>query len=284
MRIANLDNRLTLITDDRAIDVAEASHGTFSVDIDAVYPRWDEFRAWADSFTAPEGAGAAFTADRLGSPVVQPKQIIALGLNYRDHASETGFDVPEGLPPVFTKFVTSITGPDTTVVLPEGNVDWEIELAVIIGRTARQVSAAQAWEYVAGVTVAQDLSERVQQMSGPSPQFSLGKSHPGFLPLGPVLVTVDELGDKTSLGLRATVNGETVQDGNTRDLIVPVADSIARLSEVITLLPGDVILTGTPAGVGMGRNPQRYLHDGDELVSSIDGIGSIRQRFTAAAR
>ncbi|OII18407.1 fumarylacetoacetate hydrolase family protein [Curtobacterium sp. MCBA15_013] len=284
MRIANLDNRLHLIIGDHAVDVAEASHGTFGPGIDAVYSRWEEFRAWAATFVAPDNAGTTYSTDQLGSPVLQPKQIIALGLNYRDHASEIGFDAPEGLPPVFTKFVTSVTGPDTTVTLPEGHVDWEVELAVVIGRTAHQVAPNQAWAHVAGVTVAQDLSERIQQMAGPSPQFSLGKSHPGFLPLGPVLVTIDELADPTTLALRTVLNGEIMQDGNTRDLIVPVADCIARLSEVITLLPGDVILTGTPGGVGVGRTPQRFLHDNDELVSSIEGIGTIRQRFTAAVR
>lgn len=284
MRIANLHDRLALVIGDRALDAATASDGLFSPDIDAVWSRWDEFRVWATATTLEVGpdAGERFAPAQLGAPVLQPHQIIALGLNYRDHASETGFDAPEGLPPVFTKFVTSIIGPDSTVALPEGHVDWEVELAVVIGRTARRVSVEHAWDHVAGLTVAQDLSERVLQMSGPSPQFSLGKSHPGFLPLGPVLVTTDELDDPTALGLRAAVNGETVQDGNTRDLIVPVAESIARLSEVLTLLPGDLILTGTPAGVGMGRDPQRYLADGDELVSTIDGIGTIRQRFTAA--
>jgi 2,4-diketo-3-deoxy-L-fuconate hydrolase len=279
MRIASLNDRLIFLQESGAVDVASASSGLFSHRIAEIYDRWDEFCAWAASHDL--SGGDPVDPAKLGSPSPAARQIIAFGLNYRAHAAESGLAAPDGLPPVFTKFLSSMTGPNTTVELPEGNVDWEVELALVIGRQAHRISEASAWDHVAGLTVAQDLSERVLQMSGPAPQFSLGKSHPGFLPLGPALVTIDELGDPNALGLTTDLNGETVQDGNTRDLITPVAMLLSRLSEIITLYPGDVILTGTPAGVGMGRTPQRFLADGDVLTSTIEGVGTMRQTFRA---
>jgi len=279
MRIASLNNRLVLVESGRAVDVATASNGAFTHRIADVYERWDEFRTWAASHVAE--LGAPIDPALLGSPSPAARQIIAFGLNYGDHAAEAGIDAPAEFPPVFTKFISSMAGPNTTVTLPEGNVDWEVELAVVIGRTADGISAADAWHHVAGLTIAQDLTERVLQMSGPVPQFSLGKSHAGFLPLGPFLVTADEIDDPNALELTAEIDGETVQRGNTRDLIMPVAELLASLSAVITLYPGDVVLTGTPAGVGMGRNPPRYLAAGNILTSTIAEIGTIRQEFIA---
>jgi 2-keto-4-pentenoate hydratase/2-oxohepta-3-ene-1,7-dioic acid hydratase in catechol pathway len=281
MRIANLSGRLVLIRGDRAVDVWHASKGKFESNPQAIYARWAEFRSWvAANPDLPEGT--EFEAAHLGAPAPAPSQLLAAGLNYRDHASESGFAVPEGLPPVFTKFATSITGPVTTVALPPGgHTDWEIELVVVIGKRAWQVTESDAWQHVAGLTVGQDLSERISQLAGPAPQFSLGKSLPGFTPMGPSLVTPDELTDPDDLGLRATVNGEEVQKARTSELIFPVPVLISRLSARLPLLPGDVIFTGTPAGVGLGLNPQRWLADGDELVSTIEGIGELRQRFAA---
>ncbi|MEJ2868856.1 fumarylacetoacetate hydrolase family protein [Actinomycetospora sp. OC33-EN08] len=282
MHIGQIRGRAALVVDDRALDIATASDGAFPSSVDDLYSRWSELTLWASN--CPLGSAQPFNIEDLGAPVRFPRQIIAFGLNYRDHAAEAGFGVPDGLPPVFTKFASAITGPNSTVALPQGNVDWEVELAVVIGASARHITPAQAWDHVAGVTVAQDISERVLQMSGPAPQFSLGKSHPGFLPLGPTLVTPDELPDRDALDLRTTLNGETVQAGNTRDLIVPVAEGIARLSDILELFPGDLILTGTPAGVGMGRTPQRFLAPGDELISAITGVGPIHQHLVASDR
>ncbi|MFF5403813.1 fumarylacetoacetate hydrolase family protein [Streptomyces misionensis] len=280
MRIANLSGRLVLVTDDRAVDVRTASDGLFSSDPQAVYSRWEEFRAWAAQ--ADIGPGSPFEAADLGAPAPAPRQLLAVGLNYREHVAEAGFTTPEGMPPVFTKFATSITGPVSEVTLPRGgHTDWEVELVLVVGREARRVSEADAWSHVAGLTVGQDLSERVLQMDGPAPQFSLGKSFPGFAPTGPVLVTPDEFEDPDDLELTCAVNGEEMQRGRTRDLIFSVPALIAKLSGVLTLLPGDVIFTGTPSGVGLGRTPQRWLAAGDELTSSIGGIGELRQRFVA---
>ncbi|MYX30235.1 fumarylacetoacetate hydrolase [Streptomyces sp. SID8381] len=280
MRIANLSGRLVLVVDGRAVDVEHASDGRFSADPQAVYERWEEFRSWAAAADLP--AGTAFESADLGSPVPAPRQVLAIGLNYRDHAAESGFGAPEGLPPVFTKFATSITGPVTEVKLPaDGHTDWEVELVAVIGRRAEGVLEADAWAHVAGLAVGQDISERVAQLAGPVPQFSLGKSYPGFAPIGPWLVTPDEFDNPDDLELRCAVNGEEVQKGRTRDLIFSVPALISRLSAVLPLLPGDVIFTGTPAGVGLGRDPQRFLAAGDELVSTVEGIGELRQTFLA---
>ncbi|MFI1314457.1 fumarylacetoacetate hydrolase family protein [Streptomyces albidoflavus] len=280
MRIANLNHRLVLIREDRAVDVERASGGRFGADPQAVYADWDAFRAWADSAELPEGE--PFSLTDLHSPAPAPRQTLAIGLNYRDHASESGFAAPEGLPPVFTKFVTSLSGPVTEVRLPEGGkTDWEVELVAVVGRRAEHVAEADAWSHVAGLAVGQDISERVSQLAGPAPQFSLGKSYPRFAPVGPWLTTPDELENPDDLELRATVNGEEVQKGRTSDLIFSVPALVSQLSAVLPLLPGDLIFTGTPAGVGLGRDPQRWLHEGDVLVSTISGLGELRQTFTA---
>ncbi|MEV6265207.1 fumarylacetoacetate hydrolase family protein [Streptomyces sp. NPDC051784] len=280
MRIANLSGRLVLDVDGLAVDVEKASGGRFTADPQAVYERWGEFRDWAAQSRLPEGS--PYEPARLGAPVPAPRQIVAAGLNYRDHAAESGFALPDTMPPVFTKFATSVTGPVTEVTLPPGgHTDWEIELVVVIGARAHRVPAEAAWDHVAGLTVGQDLSERITQLEGPTPQFSLGKSFPGFAPTGPCLVTPDAFDDPDDLALRCTLNGEDVQKSRTSDLIFPVPELIARLSSVMPLLPGDVVFTGTPAGVGLGRSPQRWLAPGDELVSTIEGIGELRQRFVA---
>ncbi|MGW2282738.1 fumarylacetoacetate hydrolase family protein [Streptomyces sp. NPDC001770] len=280
MRIANLAGRLALIADGRAVDVERVSGGLFSANPQDVYERWEEFLSWAS--VADLGEGDAFHVSALGSPVPAPRQTLAIGLNYRDHAAESGFVAPEGLPPVFTKYVTSISGPVTEVTLPQnGHTDWEVELVAVVGTRAHRVAEADAWSHVAGLAVGQDLSERVSQLAGPAPQFSLGKSFPGFSPIGPWLVTPDEFDNPDDLELGCAINGEEVQKGRTRDLIFSVPALIAGLSAVLPLLPGDVIFTGTPAGVGLGRDPQRFLTAGDELVSTVEGIGELRQTFVA---
>jgi 2-keto-4-pentenoate hydratase/2-oxohepta-3-ene-1,7-dioic acid hydratase in catechol pathway len=167
------------------------------------------------------------------------------------------------------------------VVLPDGSVDWEVEVVAVIGRVARHVAVQRAWEFVAGLMVGQDISERQLQGSGPAPQFGLAKSFPGFSPTGPVLVTPDELDWPDDLGLGCALNGEEVQKARTSDMIFTVPALVAYLSGVLTLLPGDLIFTGTPPGVGMSRTPPRFLHAGDRLISWVDGIGQLEQRFVA---
>lgn len=216
----------------------------------------------------------------MAARVTAPLSRLAVALNYPPHAAEAGF-TPPGEPLVFTKFPACITGPHTTVALPPGKVDWEAELVAVIGRETYRVSEDRAREAVAGLTIGQDLSERVTQLQGKPAQFSLGKSFPGFGPTGPVLVTPDEFADPGDLEITGLLNGEAVQHDRTKSMIFPVPELIARLSAVLPLFPGDLIFTGTPAGVGNRMNPPRYLTGDDELVSRIEGIGEIRQRFTA---
>jgi 2,4-didehydro-3-deoxy-L-rhamnonate hydrolase len=281
VRIGNLSSRLTIFTEHGAVDVEKASAGRFAPDPQAVYDVWEDFLGWAKD--ADLSSASAFDATDLGSPTPRPAQLFGIGLNYRDHAAESKLAAPEKFPAVFTKFRTAISGPVTTVTLPEGgHTDWEVELVVVIGRSAERVSAADAWSYVAGLTVGQDISERIRQTEGAAPQFSVGKSLPGFAPIGPWLVTVDEFDNPDDLELGCAIDGESVQHSRTSNLIFPVPLLIERLSATLPLLPGDVIFTGTPAGVGLGRNPQRWLQPGAELVSYVTGIGELRQRFVSA--
>jgi 2,4-diketo-3-deoxy-L-fuconate hydrolase len=283
VRVANLCGRVALVTMDgqRALDVNDASDGRFAAEPQEIYDRWGEFVSWAS--TVDLSHARPFSPDALGAPAPAPKQVFAIGLNYRAHAAESKFDVPDEPTVMFTKWPSCLTGPVTTVELPDGgHTDWEVELVAVIGRLAYRITDEEAWDHVAGLTVGQDLSERITQSSGPSPQFSLGKSLPGFGPTGPWLVTSDELEDRDDLDLGCSVNGEEMQKGRTSDLVFSVPDLISRLSQKLPLLPGDVVFTGTPAGVGLGRTPQRFLAPGDELVSYINGVGELRQRFVAA--
>jgi len=275
MRIANLNGRLAIFVESGAVDVHTASRGRFASDPQAIYERWDDFREWA---ATADGASAFDEAD-LAAPVPRPRQVFALGLNYALHAREAGLELPP-MPLTFTKFPSCIVGPRATVTVATDRVDWEVELVAAIGRHAHRVRPGDAWDHVAGVTVGQDLSARDIQMLGSPPQFSLGKSFPGFGPTGPWLVTPDELADRDDLAIACALNGEQMQCDRTSSMLFSIPEQVARLSAICPLLPGDLIFTGTPAGVGNRMDPPRYLKPGDELVSTIEGIGSITTRFT----
>jgi len=280
MRVATVNDRVCLIRDGGAVDVLEASSGLFGPDAASVYAAWAAFVAWAASVELPDPV--PFALESLGAPSPTPRQVFGVGLNYGAHAAESGLPRPESAPPVFTKFPSCITGPYGEIALPAGgHTDWEVELVVIIGTTAHAVPAAAAWDHVAGLSVGQDISERILQMASTPPQFSLGKSYPGFGPVGPWLVTPDEFDDPDDLALGCSVNGEQMQKSRTSDLIFGVAELVERLSAVTPLLPGDLIFTGTPQGVGMARNPQRWLTPGDELTTYIEGIGELKHRFVS---
>jgi 2-keto-4-pentenoate hydratase/2-oxohepta-3-ene-1,7-dioic acid hydratase in catechol pathway len=279
VRIYNLNGRLGLAAGEGAVDVEQASGGLFGPDVQSVYDRWEEFTAWAADFTGP--ATRTIDPSRLGPPVPRPPQIFGIGLNYRDHAAEAGLTLPER-PMVFTKFPASVTGPTGTIIRPLGSVDFEAELVVVIGRRAEYVPAAEAWDHVAGFTAGQDLSERELQTSGPPPQqYNMGKSHRGFAPIGPALVTLDEFADPDDLELGCAVNGRRMQRGRTADMIFPIPRLIEFLSAIVPLLPGDLIFTGTPSGIGWARKPPELLQVGDELTTWIEGIGEMRHRFIA---
>jgi 2-keto-4-pentenoate hydratase/2-oxohepta-3-ene-1,7-dioic acid hydratase in catechol pathway len=279
MRIVNHGGRLGLATQDRWVDVETASAGRFSADVQAIFPRWAEFTPWAHGIDA--STGAPIDPESLQAPVPRPPQIFAIGLNYRAHAAESGLQLPDA-PFVFTKFPSSVTGPYTRPELPSDAVDFEAELVAVIGVEARNVSAADAWGSVAGLTVGQDLSDRDLQLSGPAPQqFSLGKSRAGFTPIGPVLVTVDEFDDPDDLELSCTLSGEEMQKTRTSDLIFSVPQIVEYLSAILPLLPGDLIFTGTPSGIGWARDPQRFIGPDDELVTRVERIGEMRHHFTS---
>ncbi|MFU8865866.1 MAG: fumarylacetoacetate hydrolase family protein [Rhodobacterales bacterium] len=214
---------------------------------------------------------------RLGPPVGQVGKFIGIGLNYADHAAEAGME-PPAMPIVFMKATSSICGPNDPVYLPRGaeKGDWEVELGVVIGKTAKYVSEAEALDYVAGYCIVNDVSERAFQMERVG-QWTKGKSADTFGPIGPWLVTPDDAGDPQGLGLTLDLNGKTVQTGNTSTMIFTVAQIIAHLSEMMSLQPGDVIATGTPPGVGMGMKPPRFLKEGDVMELQIDGLGTQRQ-------
>ncbi|MEV4560703.1 fumarylacetoacetate hydrolase family protein [Kitasatospora sp. NPDC049285] len=220
---------------------------------------------------------------RVGAPVARPGKVVCIGLNYRDHAAETGAAVPER-PVVFMKDPSTVVGPYDQVLIPRNSVktDWEVELAVVIGREARYLeSPAEAAACIAGYTISNDVSEREFQIEYSS-QWDLGKSCETFNPLGPWLVTPDEAGDPQALGLHLAVNGEVRQDGTTKNMIFDVAYLVWYLSQYLVLRPGDVVNTGTPAGVALGLPGTPYLREGDTVELSIDGLGTQRQTFRNA--
>lgn len=216
---------------------------------------------------------------RLGTPVAGTRQFVAIGLNYRKHATESGLEIPKE-PVVFTKALTSLAGPNDDVTLPEGSVagDWEIELGFVIGTLCRNVPLAQALSHVAGYCLANDVSERDWQIKR-NGQWGKGKSFDGFGPIGPWLVTADELPDPQNIPLELAVNGTTRQRSNTADMIFPVAEIVSYLSQFMTLLPGDVVITGTPEGVGLGVKPAPvFLQRGDVMTLAAGPLGTQRQR------
>ena len=214
---------------------------------------------------------------RLGSCVARPSKIICIGLNYAKHARETGAAIPEQ-PVVFFKASTALCGPNDDIVIPPGShkTDWEVELALVIGQRASYVSEEHALEYVAGYALHNDYSERAWQIERGG-QWVKGKSFDTFAPIGPFLATRDEILDPHQLRLWLTVNGESLQDSNTSDLVFGIPALVSYLSQFMTLLPGDVVSTGTPAGVGLGLDPPRYLKPGDVVELGIDGLGKSRQ-------
>jgi 2,4-didehydro-3-deoxy-L-rhamnonate hydrolase len=221
---------------------------------------------------------------RLGSPIARPSKIICVGLNYADHAKETKATTPSE-PIIFFKATSALCGPNDDVIIPKNSkkTDWEVELAVVIGKKASYVDEAEALGYVAGYCLHNDLSEREFQIEK-NGQWVKGKSCDTFAPLGPFMATQDEIADVDNLRLWLTVNNNKMQDGNTSNLIFKIPFIVSYISQFMTLLPGDVISTGTPAGVGLGMNPQVYLKDGDIVELGIDGLGTAKQNLVAYSK
>lgn len=260
------------------------------IDVSAFGEDWDEsffgsggperLAAWLA--TEERRCPIVFDGVRLGPCVARPSKIICIGLNYRDHARETGAE-PPAEPVLFFKSTTSLSGPNDDIVLPPDSTktDWEVELAVVIGTRARRVAEAFAVHHVAGYAVHNDLSERQWQLERGG-QWVKGKSFDTFAPLGPYLTTPDEIADPHRLRLWLTVNRQLMQDGSTADLIFSIPALVSYVSQCMTLLPGDVISTGTPAGVGLGRKPPTFLAAGDVVELGIDGLGEARQNVVMA--
>ncbi|AHG93138.1 fumarylacetoacetate (FAA) hydrolase (plasmid) [Gemmatirosa kalamazoonensis] len=266
-----------LLPDGRRVDAS-----SFIVDYDEEFFGSDGL-ARLERWLRNAGASAPeVPADaRLGPPVARPSKIVCIGLNFRDHAAETGAKIPEE-PIVFLKATSALAGPDDDVIIPRHSekTDWEVELGVVIGKRASYVSEADAMSHVAGYVLHNDYSERAFQLERGG-QWVKGKSCDTFAPLGPFLATRDEIADPHALRMWLRVNGETMQDGTSADMIFGVPKLVSYLSEFMSLLPGDVVSTGTPAGVGLGMKPPRFLKPGDEVELGIDGLGTSKQRLRA---
>ena len=279
MRVVNSGARLAIEIDGRILDVAERSGGHLPQDPMAMFEVWTGLLEWAGEQSASDSDPLTDPL-LLGPPVPNPTQVFAIGLNYKDHAEEASLPIP-GSPMVFTKFPSCLAGPTAEVPLTSDRVDWEVEQGVVIGREAHRVPAARAYEYVAGFSCGQDVSDRRVQFKDKPAQFSLGKSAAAFGPFGPALVSLDEFENPDALVLRCWVEDELMQESSTANLIFPVSELIETISRYCILRPGDLIFTGTPAGVGSVREPRRYLAPGETIRSEIEGIGQLSNRCVA---
>jgi 2-keto-4-pentenoate hydratase/2-oxohepta-3-ene-1,7-dioic acid hydratase in catechol pathway len=262
------------VNGDDYFDLAKISEGNVSSDpsqvvnslgaISKLYEQIDQF-----------DASGSLKDVQMGPPVTGSRNCFAVGLNYRNHAEESGMEIPP-FPMIFTKHTSCINGPFDNIEMRSDIVDYEAELVVVIGKQGKNISNDEAWNHVAGLTVGQDISDRSVQFHATPPQFNLGKSFDTFGPIGPILVSPDQFEDKSSLNLECSVNGELRQKDNTNDLIFDIPYIISYVSEFITLEPGDLIFTGTPAGVGATQG--KLLKDGDILSTTISGIGTIENK------
>ena len=269
-RLATIDGRSAFQFDDGFVDVARVAGDESLSSPMAAIARFTELHALAEK--------AAIQPRIQGTPgicVPKPSKVFGIGLNYKSHAAESNMELPPA-PLTFTKFPSCLAGPTADIELSGDTVDWEVELVVVIGRGGRRIARDAAWAHVAGITLGQDISDRVVQTTGKPPQFSLGKSFDTYGPIGPVMVSVDGFADPDDIGLWCDVSGERMQEARSRDLIFDVPYLVSYLSGICTLEAGDLIFTGTPDGVGMARG--RLLKDGDVIDSGAEVIGSLRNR------
>ena len=274
--------RTVLVVADRVVDVERASAGALPAEPGEMFRVWAALAQLAATATG-DVAAASRPSDpaALDAPVPRPLQAFGIGLNYRDHAGESAMVLPEK-PLVFPKFSSCIVGPNDPVASSSPALDWEAELVVVIGSECYEVAASDAASVIAGYTIGQDLTDRVVQFEGgANPQFGLGKSGPGFGPIGPWIVSADEIGTEPRLDIRCQINGVEKQSSNTEHLIFGVPDLIAYLSARVRLFPGDLIFTGTPAGVGWMRDPKETIGPGSRIDTTIEGIGTLTTRVVA---
>lgn len=278
-RFASKNGRSHLVvgSDNRLVDLAEASGGKFSSEPIESFRRWNEVREFAATVTS---GGTPCAQSELDAPSPWPLQVFGIGLNYRSHAEESGMAIPTE-PLTFTKFSSSIAGPDANIPIHSGTVDWEAELVVVVASGGRDIPAERAWDAIAGIAVGQDISDRRLQLATQPPQFSLGKSRENYSPFGPWLVDARDVPQRDKLHLSCTLNGDEVQNAVTDDLIFSVPAIVSYLSGIVQLLPGDVIFTGTPAGVGGSRKPPVFLKPGDILQTTLEGVGTTTNRCVA---
>ena len=276
LKFACKDGRAQLVVgpDNHIVDLERASGGRFTSEPIDAFRRWAEVREFAATCTDP---GVPCSVHDLNAPSPWPSQVFGIGLNYRKHAEESGAPVPTS-PLTFTKFPSSVGNPNADVPIVGGAVDWEVELVVVISTGGRDIAEADAWDHVAGVCIGQDISDRKLQMATQPPQFNLGKSRRNYSPFGPWLVDAKDLPGRDALEISCTVNGTEMQRETTDDLIFSVPQQISYLSGIVQLLPGDVIFTGTPGGVGMARKPPVFLKPGDVIESTLTGLSHTVNR------
>ncbi len=271
-RFANVAGRSALVdADDNWYDLEGLTGGSVPADPMAALGHGDELHRAAETLAGATPGGALADAT-LGAPVPAPRNAFGIGLNYRPHAEESNMDLPE-VPLVFGKFASSIGGPNDPVDLRSTTADWEVELVVVMGDAGRDIPAASAWDHVLGLTVGQDISDRALQMAMKPPHFDLGKSRDTYGPMGPVLVSTDSFDDPADLAITCDINDERKQDDRTSSLLFSVPELIEYISAAIALRPGDVIFSGTPAGVGAAS--RTFLQPGDVITSTIEGIGTM---------
>ena len=277
MKVANVEGRAALVVDGRVVDVERASAGKLPSDPMAVLMRLPELA----SLDVPDDAPAVEDVT-LGPPVPRPSKILAAGGNYQDHLDEEGAEAP-GEPNLFAKWPNALCGPSDEIRIPSDRkqVDWEAELVVVMGKQARRVSEADAWDYVVGVTCGQDISDREEQFRD-FEQWTVAKSIDTYAPTGPFLVTTDELDEPDRVPLICYLNGDEVQNGSTANLIYSVSTLISWTSHRCTLEPGDLFFTGTPGGVGFTRDPQRFLGPSDVVKTELPGVGVMENPCVAA--
>jgi 2-keto-4-pentenoate hydratase/2-oxohepta-3-ene-1,7-dioic acid hydratase in catechol pathway len=276
LRFVNLEHRgygePAVVSGDEIIGIKRAGFDNILSVIAGGPEALDRVSRWV--FSPPKGERTDAATARLLAPIPRPPKIICIGLNYRDHAAESNLPVPK-TPTVFSKYSTSVIGPGQPIVLPKNSTqpDYEAEFAVVIGRGGRHIPESDWRQHVFGYTIINDVSARDFQMA--TSQWMIGKTFDTFCPMGPAIVTVDEIPDPHNLPISLSIGGETLQDSNTSNLIFKIPRIVAYLSSVFTLEPGDVIATGTPAGVGFARKPPRFLREGDEVRIRIEGIGEL---------
>ncbi len=270
-RLGNVDGRAVLVDGEDVYDLDRLTGGAVPAEPRLAVAEYSQLHDLAAELGDAQPT-ARLAEVTLGPPVPWPRHVFGVGLNYRTHAEETGQAIPEA-PLVFTKFPGCLTGPVADIPLASETTDYEAELAVVVGAVAKDVAIADAWDVVAGLTIGQDVSDRGLQFAGDRPQFNLGKSHDGYGPTGPLVVSPDLLPDRDDLAIECVVKGETRQSDRTSNLIFSVPELVSYLSSVLTLQPGDLIFTGTPAGVGAPT--RNFLRPGDTVVTTIEGLGAL---------